>query len=68
MDFIGKFERLQEDFNRICGTLGEEDTQLPTELMFEGEHYTERYDDETKDIVARKYAKEIAMFGFEFGE
>lgn len=68
MDFIGKFERLQEDFNQVCGTLGIEDTQLPTELMFGGERYTRLYDDETKDLVARKYAREIAMFGFKFGE
>ena len=68
MDFIGKFERLQEDFDKICGVLGIEDTQLPTELMFGGDHYTRLYDDETKGIVAGLYAKEIAMFGFEFGE
>ncbi len=68
IDFIGKFERLQEDFNQICETLRIEDTQLPTELMFGGEHYTRLYDDETKDIVARKYDREITLFGFKYGE
>jgi hypothetical protein len=68
MDFIGKFERLQEDFAHIGEALGIEEAELPTELMFGGAHYTEVYDDETKDIVARRYAKEIDMFGFTFGE
>jgi hypothetical protein len=68
LDFIGRFENLQQDFEAVCLQIGIENKTLPELLISGNAHYANFYDETTKDLVYRFYKKEIDYFKFEFGE
>lgn len=68
IDFIGRFENLQQDFDYVCEQTGMPKQHLSHMRASEHKHYTEYYNDETREIVAGKYAKDIEYFGYKFGE
>ncbi len=68
MDFIGRFERLSEDFAHVCDVLQIGDSTLPKLIVGDGSHYTDFYDEKSREIVRRKYQEEIELFNFKYGE
>lgn len=68
MNYIGKFESLQSDFNTVCTESGFPQMKIPYSNGTTHKHYTEYYDEEAKQIVADKYAKDIEHFGYKFEE
>jgi hypothetical protein len=65
VDFVGRYERLSEDFERICRILGIR-TRLPHRNRADRSHYREYYTPRTVEIVRRKYARDIELFGYDF--
>jgi len=69
VDFVGRFENLQEDFNKVCDKFNVphiELSQLNKTQYRKAVHYTEYYSIETRDIVAEKYRKDIEIFDYRF--
>ena len=66
VDFIGRFENLQEDFNKICRDLNIDQIQLPKTNTSQHDHYRLYYSDETRDIIAKSFKTDIENFKYEF--
>lgn len=67
VDFIGKVETMQSDFNIICKTLGVKPKTLSKINATNRNNYTEYFDDETRQIIADVYAKDIELFEYKYG-
>lgn len=66
MDYIIRFENLQEEIEEIFLRLGLRDTSLPHLLKGAKDDYRKYYDEQTNNIVLNVYKEEIAMFGYRF--
>ena len=65
VDQICRFERLEDDFNRICRMLDRE-APLPHLKSTKRGDYRDYYDDETADIVSRWFARDLKRFDYHF--
>lgn len=65
VDFVGRFESLDADFDTICRRIG-----VPNELSHLNAHphrnYREYYDEGTRRLVAEGWAQDVETFGYEF--
>lgn len=66
VDFIGRFENIDEDFKAITDTLNINRVLKKTNASERKENYRLYYDEETKAIVEAIYKKDIELFNYEF--
>jgi hypothetical protein len=67
VDFIGRYERLDADFNAICQRIGIVAPQLSHHRKAVDRHdYRHYYDHETAELVARHFVRDVELLGYRF--
>jgi hypothetical protein len=67
VDFIGKYEKLEEDYHEACRRIGITPPPLPHKRQAKGRTgYRSYYDDRTAGMVAEYFRPDIEAFGYSF--
>ena len=67
VDFVGRYESLQSDFDICCDRIGIPRQNLPHQRRAEDRSaYRDYYDGHTRDLVANHFASDIETFGYDF--
>lgn len=68
VDFIGRYEQLREDFAEACRRIGITQPDLSHERKSADRKrdYRSYYNDETAELVARQFARDIELLGYSF--
>lgn len=67
MDFIGKLENVDKDWQTVCQRIGIDEQLLPRKNVTQHVPYQDYYDADSAELVGRYWARDIEMFGYEFG-
>ena len=59
---------LEEDWNMMFENIGHEAPKLPNKNVSKHKHYSEYYDDESREFIEQLFKKDIETFGYKFGE
>ena len=66
LDFIGKFENYDKDVKFICDNLNISFKHVHLNKSTHN-HYSTYYDQESIDLVAKIYKKDIEILGYDYG-
>jgi hypothetical protein len=69
VDFVIRYESLSQDLDTVCRRLGIPPPNLPrlkAGIRKGADHYSQYYDDETRDFVAELHRNDIRLFGYRF--
>jgi hypothetical protein len=65
VDFVGRYERLADDFKHVCDTIGV-DARLPHLNKSDHRDYRSYYNDEMIEMISNGYREDIEFFGYSF--
>ena len=67
IDFIGRFENLEQDFSNVCDHLNIDATLAHANKTKNKRSYETYYDEESMAAIARRFESDIDQFGYTFG-
>lgn len=68
VDYIGRFERLEDDFAEICKKAGIEASLPQFNKTRSRQSYTQYYSDRTRQLIEDNFREDIEFFNYSFGE
>ncbi len=68
VDFIGKIENIENDFEKLCHLLSIDTVRISRKNRSYHRRYWHYYNAKTRAIVAEYYARDIKCFGYRFRE
>lgn len=66
VNFVGKIETFQDDFNIICKHIGINIRQLGKHNVVNRKNYRLYYNERTKKMITRHFSKDIKLFRYHF--
>lgn len=66
LDYVGRYEDLQESYNTICERVGLPVSELSKKNSSEHSGYTRYYDDDLRHRVAEFYKEDLRIFSYDF--
>ena len=66
VDFIGRYETFEDDYASVCAHMNIDPPCNKQVNASRHDHYSTYYDDYTRELVSRKFALDINMFGYSF--
>lgn len=70
VDFVVRYEHLDEDFPELCRRIGLPSMQIPrlkSGIRKDKRPYWDYYDEESRDIVAALHRNDLRLFDYQFG-
>ncbi|MEY2481196.1 MAG: hypothetical protein QOI04_2123 [Verrucomicrobiota bacterium] len=66
VDFVGRYENLDRDWEHVCERLKVAPIPLSRENRVPRADYRSFYDETSRELVAQRFVKSIELFGYEF--
>ncbi len=66
VDFVGRFETLEEDFKSVCREISVPALDLIHHGATNHGHYSDCYSEESRDFVCQHFSMDVERFGYSF--